>query len=151
MVPSGDEFPLLARTSPRSQSYGALLSQDAMRRTVGMLRDPEGKGVHGSIFLTTNEGGPEDESWAEDGRVRDAAPTPEAMRRARALRAEEIECPSERARRIRAILLLGNGNEPAPRATEDSDPGTNAQLEGFEIAGQEGEPEQREVRPCFDR
>ena len=67
------------------------------------------------------------------------------------LRAEEIECFSETARRIGAILLLGYGNEPAPTATEASDLGRDAQLEGYELAGQECEQEQREVRPCFDR
>jgi len=44
--------------------------------------------------------------------------------------AEEILCFSERTRRVGAIPLLGNGNEPAPTATEDSDPGTDAELEG---------------------
>ena len=57
--------------------------------------------------------------------------------RGRALRAEEIQYFSETARRIMAILLLGNGNEPAPTATEDSDPGKDAQLEEYEIAVQE--------------
>ena len=58
---------------------------------------------------------------------------------------------SETARRVGAILLLGNGNEPAPRATEDSDPGKDAPLEEYEIAVRECEPEKREVKPCFDR
>ncbi len=44
--------------------------------------------------------------------------------------AEEILCFSERTRPVGAIPLLGNGNEPAPTATEDSDPGTDAELEG---------------------
>ena len=67
------------------------------------------------------------------------------------LRAEEIQCFSETGRRIVAILLLGNGNEPAPTATEDSDPGKDAQLEEYEIAVQECGPEEREVKPCFDK
>ena len=69
----------------------------------------------------------------------------------RALRAEDIQCFSEVARRIGEILLVGNGNEPAPTATEDSDPGKDAQLKGYEIAVQHFEPEKREVKPCFDR
>ena len=52
---------------------------------------------------------------------------------------------------IWATLLLGYENEPAPTATEASDLGRDAQLEGYELAGQECEQEQREVRPCFDR
>jgi len=68
-----------------------------------------------------------------------------------ALRAEEIEYFSETARRVGATLLPGNGNVPAPTAAADSGPSTDAQLEGCEIAGQECEPEQREVNPCFDR
>ena len=68
-----------------------------------------------------------------------------------AMRAEEIQYFSETTRWIGAILLLGNGNEPAPTATEDSDPGRDAQLEAYEVAVQEGEPEEREVKPCFDR
>ena len=61
--------------------------------------------------------------------------------RGRALRAEEIQCFSQTARGIVAILLVENGNEPAPTATEDSDPGKDAPLKGYEIAGQEYEPE----------
>ena len=45
-------------------------------------------------------------------------------------------------RRIGAILLLGYENEPAPTATEASDLGRDAQLEGYELAGQECEQEQ---------
>ena len=57
--------------------------------------------------------------------------------RGRALRGEEIQYFGEVAGRIGAILLLGNGNEPAPTAAEDSDPGKDAPLKGYEIAVQE--------------
>ena len=60
---------------------------------------------------------------------------------------EAILCFGGRARRIGANLLVGNGNEPAPPATEDSDPGTEAELEGCEVAVPEG----WEARSCFDR
>ena len=49
------------------------------------------------------------------------------------------------------MLLPVIGNEPAPTATEDLSPGTNAQLEGDELAKQEFELVPREVNPCFDR
>ena len=65
--------------------------------------------------------------------------------------AGEILCFSERARRSGASLLGRNGNEPVPTATEDSDPGPEAELEGCEVAVQDGEPEGREARLCFDR
>ena len=67
------------------------------------------------------------------------------------LAAEAIQCFGEASRRIGANLLVGNGNEPAPIAAGDSDTGAVAELEGYDAAVQEGEPEGTEVKPCFDR
>ena len=69
----------------------------------------------------------------------------------RALKAEEIQYLSVTARRIAAILLLGNRDEPTPTATEDPIPSKDAQLKGEDIAVQECEPEKMEVKPCFDK
>ena len=44
----------------------------------------------------------------------------------RDLRPAEVQHFSQTAQRVAAILLLGNGNEPAPTATEDPDPGKDA-------------------------
>ena len=69
----------------------------------------------------------------------------------RALRAEEIQYLSVPARRIAAILLLGNRDEPTPTATDDSDPSKDTQLKGKDKAVQECESEEREIKPCFDK